>query len=225
MTIEGITEADIANYLAQTPGFFERHAELLASIQLPSPHGTRAVSLQERQMQMLRERIKGLEHKIIEMIRAGQENMGHADRLQRFTLAALRTADAAMLPGVMVETLKDEFLIPAAALRLWGLAPEHGEAPYAQPVSDDVKAFAGSLAAPYCGVNSGFEAAQWLGEPGSIRSLAMIPLRQGGGEGGAVFGLLVLGSPDATRYTADMGTEFLERIGELAGAGLARLRS
>ncbi|MDH4052450.1 MAG: DUF484 family protein, partial [Rubrivivax sp.] len=39
MTIEGITEDDIANYLAQTPGFFERHAELLSSIQLTSPHG------------------------------------------------------------------------------------------------------------------------------------------------------------------------------------------
>ena len=224
-TIAGITEADIANYLVQTPGFFERHAELLASIQLPSPHGTRAVSLQERQMQMLRERIKGLEHKIIEMIRAGQENMGHVERLQRFTLAALRTADAAMLPGVMVETLKDEFLIPAVAIRLWGLSSEHAGAAYAQAVGDDVKAFASSLAAPYCGLNSGFEAAQWLGETAGVKSLAMIPLRQGGGEGGAVFGLLVLGSPDATRYAADMGTEFLERIGQLAGAALARLRS
>jgi uncharacterized protein YigA (DUF484 family) len=59
----GITEDDIANYLANTPGFFERHAELLASVQLASPHGSRAVSLQERQMEMLRERIKGLERK------------------------------------------------------------------------------------------------------------------------------------------------------------------
>ena len=25
--VQGITEADIANYLANTPGFFERHAE------------------------------------------------------------------------------------------------------------------------------------------------------------------------------------------------------
>ena len=44
-----ITEDDIANYLANTPDFFERHAELLASVQLSSPHGTRAVSLQERE--------------------------------------------------------------------------------------------------------------------------------------------------------------------------------
>jgi hypothetical protein len=65
-SIQGITEDDIANYLANTPGFFERHAELLASIQLASPHGQRAVSLQERQMEMLRERS-----------RAGAAHHGH----------------------------------------------------------------------------------------------------------------------------------------------------
>ena len=35
--------------------------------------------------------------------------------------------------------------------------------------------------------------------------------------------MLVLGSPDATRYSADMGTEFLMRIGEIASASLSRL--
>jgi hypothetical protein len=35
------------------------------------------------------------------------------------------------------------------------------------------------------------------------------------------FGLLVLGSPDPTRYSADMGTEFLMRIGEVASAALS----
>ena len=46
MSTDGITEDDIAGYLANNPGFFERHAELLASVQLSSPHGARAVSLQ-----------------------------------------------------------------------------------------------------------------------------------------------------------------------------------
>ena len=46
-TMNPITEDDIANYLANTPDFFFRHAELLASVQLTSPHGNRAVSLQE----------------------------------------------------------------------------------------------------------------------------------------------------------------------------------
>ena len=39
----------------------------------------------------------------------------------------------------------------------------------------------------------------------------------------AVFGLLALGSPDALRFQSDMGTEFLEQIGDLASAALARL--
>ncbi len=39
-----ITEEDIVEFLVQTPDFFERHADLLAAVQLSSPHGGRAVS-------------------------------------------------------------------------------------------------------------------------------------------------------------------------------------
>ncbi len=49
-----ITEDDIANFLVNTPDFFARHAELLSAVRLTSPHGQRAVSLQERQAEMLR---------------------------------------------------------------------------------------------------------------------------------------------------------------------------
>jgi uncharacterized protein YigA (DUF484 family) len=37
--------------------------------------------------------------------------------------------------------------------------------------------------------------------------------------------MLVLGSADADRFHSSMGTAFLERIGELASAALARLRA
>ncbi len=227
--VQGITENDIAQYLANTPAFFERHAELLGSVQLTSPHGHRAVSLQERQMEMLRERIKGLEMKIVEMIRHGQENVGLADRLHRFTRSMLTTAESGELPARMVAWLQHEFMIPQAAIRLWGVQEAHASQPWAAVVSADAKSFTGSLTLPYCGVNAGFEAAQWLQEPGTVMSLAMIPLRGvapgGPGDKESAFGLLVLGSPDPTRYAADMGTEFLARIGELSGAALSRLRA
>ena len=51
----------------------------------------------------------------------------------------------------------------------------------------------------------------------------MIPLRHGSAAAAGAFGLLVLGSPDPTRYAADMGTEFLARLGVVASAGLAHL--
>ena len=54
MSTQGITEDDIARYLGSTPGFFERHADLLAGVQLASPHSNRTISLQQRQMEMLR---------------------------------------------------------------------------------------------------------------------------------------------------------------------------
>ena len=217
--VQGITEGDIANYLANNPGCFERHAELLSAVQLTSPHGHRAVSLQERQMEMLRERIKGLELKIVEMIRHGQENMAINDRLHRWTRALLLTANPAALPARLVDELRHEFMIPQAAIRLWGADADFAALPFAQGVSDDAKSFVGSLTLPYCGINNGFEAAAWLDDAATVMSLALIPLRHGE----RAFGLLVLGSPDPTRYGAEMGTEFLMRIGEVASAALSRL--
>jgi uncharacterized protein len=222
--IAGITESDIANYLANTPAFFERHAELLATVTLTSPHGQRAVSLQERQMEMLRERIKGLEGKIVEMIRHGQENLALTDRLHRWARALLLTGEAARLPEVALAELQHQFLIPQAALRLWGTDAAFFELPATQPVSDDAKSLAGSLSLPYCGANNGFDAASWLPDTSAVASLAMVPLRHTRQPGAAqTFGLLVLASPDPTRYSADMGTEFLMRIGEMASAALTRL--
>ena len=221
--VQGITEDDIAAYLANTPGFFERHAELLASIQLASPHGGRAVSLQERQMDMLRERIKGLERRIIEMIRAGHDNEALVHKMHRWTRAVMLARSASVLPQVLIEELKHEFMVPLASLRVWGVAQAHAGMPWAQPVSEDLRTFAASLAAPFCGLNSGFEAAHWLAAEGTpAQSIALVPLRMGAATG-ECFGLLALGSPDALRFQSDMGTEFLQQIGDLASAALARL--
>ncbi|MES2089498.1 MAG: DUF484 family protein [Pseudomonadota bacterium] len=224
MTLQGITEDDIANYLVHTPGFFERQAQLLSSIQLTSPHGQRAVSLQERQMEMLREKIKGLERRIMEMIRHSQENEAIALRLHHWVRSVLLAHDDASLAEVLLNELQHEFLIPQAAVRVWGtpsLAVREAlrELPCTQAVSDDVKSFAASLGVPYCGVNAGFEASRWLTDASTMTSLAMIPLNHQG----ATYGLLVLGSPDPTRYTADMGVDFLQEVGETTSAALVRL--
>ena len=220
--VQGITESDIADYLANTPGFFERQAELLSTIQLTSPHGNRAVSLQERQMEMLRERIKGLERKIMDMVRSGQENVAIADRLHRWTRAILLTQDPADLPGVVLEELKMEFMIPQAGMRLWDIDATFIGRTFTRPVSEDARSFATSLPVPYCGLNSGFEAVRWLDDPSEVRSLAMIPLRNG--EQSPAFGLIILASPEATRFAPDLGLEFLQRIGELSSAALTRLQ-
>ncbi|MDI9329747.1 MAG: DUF484 family protein [Alphaproteobacteria bacterium] len=215
-----ITEDDIANYLVHNPDFFQRHAELLASVRLASPHGPRAVSLQERQAEMLRDKIRGLESRIMEMIRNGTEYSALNDRLLRWAASLLAATEAGQLPPLMVEQIQTQFMVPQAAIRLLRVSAVHADQPYAQAVSDVVKTWAETLAAPYCGAPAHEELNGWLADPKSVQSMAVVALRHPLGE---LLGLLVLASPDAQRYHAGMGTDLLERIGQLAGAALTRL--
>ena len=222
MQTQPITEEDIAQFLIHTPDFFERHADLLGAVQLTSPHGGRAVSLQERQAEMLREKIKVLELRLMEMMRHGNENMLIGDKLQRWSRQLFLVARPVDLPAVLVSEIKSQFSVPQAALKLWDVAEVYANEPFAQGASEDIRSLASSLTVPYCGVNAGFDAVKWLEDPDNVASLSLIPLRNGATSPG--FGMLVLASPDSQRYQAGMATDFLERIAELASASLSRVR-
>lgn len=224
--VQPITEDDIAQFLLNTPEFFERHAEVLAGVQLTSPHGKRAVSLQERQAEMLRDKIKHLELRNAQMIRFGHENVHIAHAMHDWTCALLPLQAANELPAVMIERMQTLFDVPQMALRVWNINPHWAAEPFAQAVSDEAKAFAESLTKPYCGPNRQLEVAGWLPDPDAAVSVALLPLRlTEATDESPVFGLMVLASDQADRFTPDMGTDFLERMAELAAAGLERLRA
>lgn len=219
--LSAISEDDIAQFLLRTPDFFVRHAQLLASVRLASPHSGRVVSLFERQVELLREQLRQLEQRIAEMIQYGHENAGLLDRLQRWTCDLLAVDDPAALPAAVCDGLARRFDVPQTALRLWGVAAPWRDIPSTQGVSDDVRALADSLRQPYCGGKAEVEPVQWLPEPATVASLALLPLRRAGDA--PTFGLLVLASHDVNRFQASAGTDFLARIGELAAAALSRL--
>jgi uncharacterized protein len=224
--MDPITEDDIANYLVNTPDFFARHAELLGSVQLSSPHGNRAVSLQERQAEMLREKIRVLEHRLVDMVRHGNENVIIADRLHRWACQLFQVSSAQALPAMIATEIRNQFMVPQVAIKVWDVGAGHRTEAFAQGVSEDARTFASSLTQPYCGVNSGFEAVNWLEDAATALSLALLPLREGPvNSTGPAFGMLVLASPDPQRFHSGMGTDFLERIAELASAALSRLRT
>jgi uncharacterized protein YigA (DUF484 family) len=221
-----ITEDDIANYLVNTPDFFVRHAELLGAVQLTSPHGNRAVSLQERQAEMLREKIRALEHRVMDMVRHGNENVIIADRLHRWTRQLFEVQSPRELPATIASEIREQFMVPQTAIRVWGVDGAYASEPFAQGVSDDARTFASSLTQPYCGVNAGFESVGWLDDAAMALSVALLPLREGPLDStGPAFGMLVLASPDPQRFQSGMGTDFLERIAEVASSALARLRT
>ncbi len=213
----------IAQYLIDSPHFFEEHAELLAKIRLTSPLLGRAVSLQERQMEILREKIKLQDLRLADMVRNAQENDASAHKLYSWTRSLLLARNDVDLPHTLVDGLRTGFAVPQATLRLWGVAEEYSHTWFAAAASEDAKIFANGLSLPFCGSNNDFEAASWLEQ--DVQSVAMLPLRStgSGATASATFGLLVLGSPDPQRFSADMATDFLVQIGETASAALACL--
>ena len=171
-----ITEEDIAEFLVNTPDFFERHAEVLSSVTIASPHGQRAVSLHERQAEMLREKIKGLEQRIMDMVRHSSENTGIGDKMHEWVRLLLAVKEPMRLPTAVENGMRDLFDVPQVALRVWGVGPVYSGESFARGVSEDARAFASSLTSPFCGANMGFEPTQWLPQAAQVQSLALLPL-------------------------------------------------
>ncbi|MDB5798649.1 MAG: hypothetical protein JWP36_2551 [Paucimonas sp.] len=219
MTVE-LDAGAVADYLANHPRFFEDHAQLLAGVKLSSALGGRTVSLQDRQMEVLREKVKSLEMRLAGLYRVGEDNDSLNARFEDWTCRLLSARNDVDLPHVLVEGLKTVFNLPHATLRLWGVTESCAHTWYAEQVAADTRIFANSLYVPFCGPNNDFEAARLL-DADRIESVALLPLRVDAD--GEAFGLLVLGSPAPERFTPDMATDFLSRIGRTCAAALSPL--
>lgn len=205
----------IANYLLDHPHFFEEHAELLGQIKLTSPLLGRAISLQERQIEILREKIKVQELHLADLLRIAQENDEIVSKFQLWTHTLLLAERNANLPRILSDSLQTSFHVPQVTLRLWNTAQHDNW--FTADVTEEIRTFASALSTPFCGPNKNFAAANWLAE--AVSSIAMLPLRTPA----ETFGLLVLGSPEPDRFSADKGTDFLVRMGATASAALTCL--
>jgi uncharacterized protein YigA (DUF484 family) len=211
----------VAQYLADNPDFFQEHAALLSQVQLASPLVGRAVSLQERQIEVMREKFRGLELRLSELVRIAQENDALSRKFHSWTSALLLARNDVDLPHALIDGLQSIFSVPHVSLRLWRVADDFGHTWFAQDISDDVKIFANSLTTPYCGINREFEVVRWFETTESVQSVAMLPLRNA--DSADAFGLLVLGSADPKRFVSSMATDFLVKIGETSSAALTCL--
>jgi uncharacterized protein YigA (DUF484 family) len=172
-------------------------------------------------MEVMRAKYHALELRMAELMRTATDNTVILNRFHAWHLALLTSSGGAAMARDLVDALVKHFGVPHATLRLWNVRPEHADAWFAGNVAEDARLFASSLRAPYCGPNKDFEAVRWLGEAEGVRSTVLLPLSSGG----VTFGLLVMGSPDAERFSPAMATDFLVQLGQSASAALAPLRA
>lgn len=213
-----LTAAEVQDYLKFHPEFFEQHAKLLAEITLPSPHGSGVISLAERQQLAQRDKIRVLESLMEQMIANAEENEATAAKVHAFCLQLLDQQSFGNLQTLIQSTLQTQFNVTQSMIRIW-VKPSNSaivnDAVFTT-VDEGFRDWVITLKEPHCGTKA--EAAGNL-MPEHLQSFAYIPLSKHMSDQHA-FGVLILGSEDAQRFKAGMGTHYLARIGELVSAAL-----
>lgn len=213
-------EEAVSRYLEDHPDFFQRHPEILARLTLR--HGASgAISLIERQVRVLRDENDALRGQLRDLLAIARENDELSARLHRVALAM---ADSASLDDVFdnaYEMLRREFKIDAVAILCRG----EGSAAFARGefVGDDARLERvireHATGKPVCGSRFDESLLKYLFGVNAVevRSAAIIGL----GTRGA-FGVLALGSHDARRFHARMGTVYLAQLGDILMHSIAR---
>jgi len=217
-------EETIGTYLRDTPDFFVRNEPLLAHLRLPHARGSAAVSLVERQVEVLREKNQSLEGKLGEFVSVARDNEQLGDKVHQFTRRLMGASSRRAVVAQLEKSLREDFEVFHANLVLIGAAAAGLElGRFVTPVERGDPSLAGfesllSSGKPRCGQVRDSQRDFLFGtESAGVASLALVPL---GGE--VPFGLLALGSPDRDRFHPGMSVDFLRRIGELLADALSR---
>jgi len=212
----------IIDFLRIHPDFFTHYPGVLGQLRLPDPTTGKTFSLHERQLQVLRDKQKLLETKIMEMGHAATENQAIIQKLQAWQRTLLKEKNPNAIPAIIEEELARLFAIPLVCLRLWPIEKANIHESYLLDVASADRKTIDGLKMPYCGPSANIHLDTWLrGRPAHASSVALIPLRVGFSP--TAFGVLVLGSSDPGRFSADAGVDFLMNISEIASASLSRL--
>jgi uncharacterized protein YigA (DUF484 family) len=214
-----LTAEQVAEFLKQNPGFFETHVDVLVNLQVPHPHGGRAVSIGERQLVAVREKSRLLEDKLRELIAFGEDNDAVGEKVHRLSCRLIEAPSLDAVLDTLYLDLLDHFAVPHVAVRLWKVAEENPETKEFAAVGAEVREFVEKMPAPYCGHHAVYESQSWFGEAAPhLKSFALVAL----GREADCFGVVALASEDPKRFYPEMGTLYLSRIGELVSHALWR---
>jgi len=194
----------VAHWLLSTPGFFDRHPQLLLSLDLGSSLDGRVLSLQEKQMNVLRSQNRDLNQRTTEMLRFGMEN----DLTQNLMVQWLEDLCSKKTKVDVIENITIGLNHMFKVGRVAYIPPSEIDVIILETLNKEI--IVGTLPAE---IN--FPSMNITEEEGSF---ALVPLNIHEKKLGAI--LFV--SKDISKYTLDTGLVYLQQLGRLAAAALSR---
>ncbi|MCK4834698.1 MAG: DUF484 family protein [Gammaproteobacteria bacterium] len=215
------TDLQLISLLRENPDILERHPELVAVLEVAHQSGG-AVSLIERQVAVLRQKIQAQENRLRELMDVARDNERLAETSHRLAVDLLATHDVDDVVSIVLDTFRAELSADHAVVKLFTEDAdliERSAGLFVDVNDDALKAFKTMLQHKntVCGKSTEEQKAYLFAENAErIKSVAIIPLIAG-----ANLGLIGLGADNTQRFNSSMGTDFLSQVGELISASLA----
>lgn len=213
-------EDRVARYLQRHPKFLLHHPELLESLQLGHASGT-AVSLIERQVQVLRGKNRRLQERMERMLTNARDNERRAEAIQRLARNLICAPSLAAIASILRHSMQHDFAIDDVFIGIVAPGFRRHDIPHIQPLDDQHplrKRYENFFRTRLTECGPLDESRAKLLFPNAqqpVRSAAVIPL-----ERDKTLGMVALGAFDEDRFQPRQGKLFLEMVAGLAGAAV-----
>jgi len=217
-------EAKVIDYLQKNPAVLESYPEVFTALSIPH-HGGDVVSLVERQLKILRSENQALKKKLSELVSIARENEELNQRFHRLSIELMSANQLHDVLAMVQDQVQTFFYTDYVRFKfLPGISDRKNRlsAHYLDQKSDIVDTIRPWLEQrkPVCGQLEEQVICELFGVDIKVESSALVPLYHT-----SELGLLCLGSGSKERFNQDMGTIFLEQLGELVSTRIQGLLS
>lgn len=217
-------EAKVIDYLHKNPDVLVSYPEVFTALAIPH-HGGDVASLVERQLKILRGENKALKKKLTELVSIARENEELNHRFHRLSMELISADQLHDVLAMVQDQVQTFFYTDYVRFRfLPGITDNKNRlsAHYLDEKSGIVDTIQPWLEQrkPICGQLEDQVNGELFGVDVKVESCALIPLYHT-----SELGLLCLGSNSKERFNQEMGTIFLEQLGELVSTRIQGLLS
>ena len=203
----------VRDYLSQNPDFFQQNPDIFEAINITHDSG-KAISLVERQVSLIRKHNKELSTEIEQILSTAKENAELMEKTNRLVLNLIKANDLNSLIKALNVSLKSDFSTEFFSLTLIDNGEISSKTSANLVSKSEAEANIDAMITAkkaLCGVRPEKEIALLFGQQAeNIGSVIALPLKTTN-----TFGVLALGHSDAEFYSEEIGTVFIDYIGDL----------